>query len=62
MLSAFMLNPAKAHAVILRGEWILIDADLTDGRFRRELPASKSVNVNLPAVGPGRGAGQGLEF
>src|SRR6266404_6384535 len=56
------LNPAKAHAIILRGEWILVDADFTDGRLGRKLAAGESVNVDLPAIGPGRGAGQRLEF
>src|ERR1041385_6516726 len=56
------LNPAKAHAVILRGEWVLVDADFADGRFGRKLAAGESVNVNLPAVGSGRRTGQRLEF
>src|SRR6476646_6762846 len=56
------LNPAKAHAVILRGKWVLVDADFADGRFGGKLAPGESVDINLPAVGPGGRPGQRLKF
>src|SRR6478609_10331142 len=56
------LNPAKAHTVILRGKRILVDANFPDGRLWRKLATGKTVNVNLPAIGPGGRTGQCLKF
>ena len=55
-------NPAKAHAVILRGKWILVDANFTNGRLRRKLASGKAININLPAIGTGGRPGQRLKF
>ena len=56
------LDAAKAQPVKLRRERILIDANLADGRLGRQLATGKAVDVDLAAVGTGRGAGQRREL
>ena len=56
------LDASVAELVELRGKRILVDANLTDGGFGRQLAAGESVDVNLAAVGSGRWAGQGRQF
>ena len=56
------LDAPVAEFVILRRERILVDADFANRGFRRKLPAGKTVNVNLTAIGPGRGSGERLQF
>src|SRR5215469_10954369 len=51
-----------SQLVILRRKRILVDANLANCRLRRQLPAGKSVNVNLPAIGPGRRTRQRLQL
>ena len=53
------LDAAHADAVVLRGEGILVDADFADGGFGGQAAAGETVDVNLPAVRPGAGAGEG---
>ena len=48
--------------VVFRGERILVDADFADGSLGRKLTAGEAVDINLPAVGSGRGAGQRLQL
>ncbi len=52
------LDAAIADAVVLRGEWILVDADLTNRRLGGELAAGEAVYIDLSAVRPCRGTGQ----
>jgi hypothetical protein len=56
------LDSPVTDTVEFGGEGILVDANLADGRLGRQRPAGKSVNVNLPAVGTGRGSGQSRQF
>jgi len=55
-------NSAKTHAVILRGKWVLVDADFTDGRFGRKLAAGEAIDIDLPAVRSSGRAGQRLQI
>ena len=55
-------DAAVADAIELRGEGILIDADLADGGFGRELAPAESINIDFAAVGSGRGPGECLKF
>ena len=55
------LDAAVADLVVLRRKRILIDANFADGSLGRKLAGCEAVNVKLPAVGPCRRAGQGLE-
>src|SRR5207244_3141851 len=59
-------NPSVAELVVFGGERILIDANLADGRLRRQLAGGESVNVHLPAIRSGRWPGEsfqvGLQF
>src|SRR5207237_8215476 len=43
------------------GKRILINADLADRRFGRQLPTREAVNVDLSAIGTRRGSGERLE-
>ena len=52
------LDPAEAGAIVLRGEGILIDADLADRRLRRKLSAGEAVDIDLSAVWTGRRPGK----
>src|SRR5580692_4165735 len=45
------LNSSIAKTVELRGERILIDADLANRRLGRKLASGKAVDINLAAVG-----------
>jgi hypothetical protein len=56
------LDASVAEAVVLRGEGILVDANFADGGFGRKLSAGEAVDVDLAAVGTGRGTGESLEF
>ena len=44
------LDASIAQLVVLRRKRILVDANLTNRRLRRQLPARESVHVDLPAV------------
>ena len=55
-------NAAVADVIELGGEGILIDANFADGRFRRELAAGETVDVDLTAIGASSGAGECGEF
>ena len=48
--------------VVLGRKRILIDANLTNRRFRRQLPGRKSINVHLAAIGARRRPGQRLQL
>ena len=54
-------DPAEAQFVVLRGEWILVDPDLTDGVFRRQFTAAETVDQDRPAARPGGRAGECLK-
>src|ERR1035437_9360176 len=56
------LDPAYAQRVVLRREWILIDAYLPDGFLGRHLAGTESVDVERSAVRPGGGSGKGLKI
>src|SRR5260370_37074418 len=56
------LDAAVAELVVLRGKWILVDADFADGSFGRESSGGETVGINLTAVWAGRGAGKRLQF
>jgi len=53
-------DASVTQLVELRREGILIDANLANGGLRRKLPARKSINVNLSAVGSRRRTRQRL--
>ena len=55
------LDASEAQRVVLRRVGILVDADLADGGFGRQLSAGESIHVELRA-GLGIGAGDGLEL
>ena len=55
-------DAAVTQLVVFGRKRILIDADLADGRFRRELTGRETVNVHLPAIRPGRRSGQRLQI
>src|SRR5581483_10663050 len=56
------LDATQPQAVVLGRERILIDADLADRIFRRELPAAESIYENRPAARARRGSGERLEI
>src|SRR5437763_325781 len=56
------LNASETDAIELRRKGIAVDADLANGGFRRKLPAGKTVNVDLPAIGTCGGAGKSLKI
>ena len=56
------LDPPITQRIVLRGKRILVDANFADGRFGRQFTASKSVNVDLAAVGSRRRSGKRLEL
>ena len=53
------LNTPEAGAVEFRRERVGIDADFTDGAFRRQLAATEAIDEELGSVGTGGGAGEG---
>ena len=55
------LDAAEAQPVEFGGKGILVDADLADGFLGRQLAAAETIDVDLPAVGTGAGAGQRLQ-
>jgi hypothetical protein len=55
------LDASEAEAVVLGREGVLVDADLSDRFFGRQVAAAESVNEDLAAVGPCGGPGQGLK-
>ena len=46
-------DPAVSQPVVFGGEGILIDANLTNGRFGRQRATRESIDVDLPAIGAG---------
>src|SRR5437879_4930212 len=56
------LNSPVTEPVVLRRKWILIDANLTNGRFRRECAGSEAIDVNLAAVRTCGRAGKRLKL
>ncbi len=55
-------NSAIAELVVLRGKWVLIDPDFTNGRLGRKLAGGKTIDVHLPSVGSGGGPGESFEI
>ena len=55
------LDAPETQGVVLRRVGVLIDADLADGGFGRQLSARESIHVELRA-GLGIGAGDGLQL
>ncbi len=56
------LDTPKAELVELCAVGVLVDADFSNGGFGRQLPAGKTVNVDLAAARPGGGTGECGEF
>ena len=56
------LDPAISQLVVFRRKWILIDANLADGRFRRQLSGSETVDVHLSAVRSSGRPGKSFEI
>src|SRR5215469_12010324 len=56
------LDSAITQALVLGGKGILIDANLANGRFGRQLASGETIDVDLAAIGPGRGPGERRQF
>ena len=56
------LNAAVAEAVVLGRKRILVDANFADGRFRRQLAAGESVDVDFTTIGSRGWTGEGLQL
>ena len=56
------LDAPVAQVVEFGGKGILVDANLANRRLGRQLAAGESIDINLPAVRPGRRAGQRRQF
>ncbi len=56
------LDSPIAQLVIFGGEGILVDADFADRRLWRQLPRSKSIDINLSAIRPRRRTGERLQL
>ncbi len=55
-------DAAITQLVVFRRKRILVDANLANGIFRRQLASAESINKNGTAIGTGRGSGQRLEI
>ena len=56
------LDAAVTQFVVFRRERILVDSYFADGRFRRQLSARKSVDIDLAAIRAGRRFGQRIQL
>ena len=56
------LSASVAETIVFGGEGILVDANFEDRRFRRQLAAAESINIDFAAVGSGGRASQCGEF
>ena len=56
------LNTPVAQFVVLGRKWVLVDANFANRGLGWKLPAGKSVDVDLPAVGPGGRASQRFQI
>ncbi len=56
------LDASVTELVEFRGEWVLVDSYFADGGLGRELPAGKSVDVDLASVGAGRRPGERVQL
>ena len=52
------LDAARADPVVLRGERVLVDAYFADRGLGRQAPAGETIDIDLPAIRPGGGAGE----
>jgi len=56
------LDPAKAEAVILRRERILVDSNLAYGFFRRKLPSAEAIDEDGATARSSRRSGERLQI
>ena len=52
------LDAAESKFVVLRGKWILVDANFADRVFGRQFASAETINIDRPSTRPGGRAGQ----
>ena len=55
-------DPPVTELVVFRRKRILVDANLADGSFRRQLPGREAVDINLSAIRACRRPSQRLQL